>query len=193
MDSPGSSCSSVAVSTDFYPPLNLKVITPRLELHGATDELLAQLLPIVRDGVVGQHPYPFDDPMSLYEDNPLRERKWLQAIWRGRGNVRPGSWRLYFVILLGGQAVGMQDLIGVDFDTCRTVTSFSWLAPSARQQGLGREMRAAVLHLAFEGFGRRKRPARLSSTIRHLTACLRAWATNRTAATGPHGAANQPC
>jgi len=141
------------MSTDLYAPLNLKVITPKLELRGATDELLAQLLPIVRDGVSVGQPYPFDDPMSLYEDNPVRERKWLQAIWRGRGNVRPDSWRLYFVVVLGGQAVGMQDLIGVDFDTCRTVTSFSWLAPSARRQGLGREMRAAILHIAFEGFG----------------------------------------
>jgi|GEM_PF-5351671 len=81
------------------------------------------------------------------------ERKWLQAIWRGRGNVRPDAWRLYFVVMLGGKAVGMQDLIGVNFDTCRTVSSFSWLAPSVRQQGLAREMRAAILHLAFEGFG----------------------------------------
>jgi len=141
------------MSANLYPPLGLKVITPKLELHGATDDLLAQLLPIVRAGVVERQPYPFDDPMSLYEDNPVRERKWLQAIWRGRGNVRPDSWRLYFVIMLGGKAVGMQDLVGVNFDTCRTVTSFSWLAPSARQQGLGREMRAAILHLAFEGFG----------------------------------------
>ncbi len=124
-----------------------------MELRGATDDLLAQLLPTVRGGVVEGQPDPFDDPMSLYEDNPVRERKWLQAIWRGRGNVRPDSWRLYFVIMLGEQAVGMQDLIGVNFDTLRTVTSFSWLAPSARQQGLGREMRAAILHLAFEGLG----------------------------------------
>lgn len=136
-----------------YPPLNLKVITPRLELHGATDDLLTQLLPVVRGGVAERRPYPFDDPMSLYEDNPVREWKWLQAIWRGRGTVRPDSWRLYFVVMLGGKAVGMQDLIGVEFDTFKTVASFSWLAPSARQRGLGQEMRAAILHLAFEGFG----------------------------------------
>ncbi|AWN22144.1 GNAT family N-acetyltransferase [Deinococcus irradiatisoli] len=137
----------------FYPPLDVKVITPKLELHGATDDLLMQLLPIVREGVVGRQSDPFDDPMSLYEDNPVREWKWLQAIWRGRGNVRPESWRLYFVVLLDKQAVGMQDLIGVNFDTFKTVTSFSWLAPGVRQQGLGREMRAAILHLAFEGLG----------------------------------------
>ena len=141
------------MSGHFYPPLNLSVVTPRLELHGASDELLAQLLPIVRAGVAEQQPHPFDDPMSLYEANPLREWKWLQAIWRGRGQVRPDQWRLYFLVMLRGQAVGMQDLMGRDFDTRRTVSSFSWLAPGARQQGLGREMRAAILHLAFEGLG----------------------------------------
>ncbi|GGO31745.1 GNAT family N-acetyltransferase [Deinococcus humi] len=141
------------MSVNFYPPLDLKVITPKLELRGATDALLTQLLPIVREGVAERQPDPFDDPMSLYDDNPVRERKWLQAIWRGRGTVRPDAWRLYFVVMLGEEAVGMQDLIGVNFDTFRTVTSFSWLAPGARQQGLGREMRAAILHLAFEGFG----------------------------------------
>lgn len=141
------------MSVNLYPPLDLKVVSPKLELHAATDDLLAQLLPIVRAGVGDIRPYPFDDPMSLYEDNPVRERKWLQAIWRGRGNAHPDSWRLYFVVMLGGEAVGMQDLIGVNFDTFKTVASFSWLAPSARQQGLGREMRAAILHLAFEGLG----------------------------------------
>lgn len=143
----------MGMALSLYPPLDLKVITPRLTLHGATDERLAELLPVVREGVVGPPPYPFDDPMSLYEDNPVRERRWLQAIWRGRGTVRPDAWRLYFVVLLEGRAVGMQDLIGVNFDTCRTVTSFSWLAPGARGQGLGHEMRAAILHLAFEGLG----------------------------------------
>lgn len=141
------------MSYDLYPPLNVRVITPRLELHGATDDLLARLLPIVRAGVADGSPDVFDDPMSLYEDNPMREWKWLQAIWRGRGSVRPEQWRLYFVVMVDGQPAGMQDLIGVNFDDFRTVSTFSWLASGARGRGLGREMRAAILHLAFEGFG----------------------------------------
>ncbi|THF88733.1 GNAT family N-acetyltransferase [Deinococcus sp. KSM4-11] len=141
------------MAADLYPPLNLKISTPLLELHGATDDLLTQLLPVVRAGVAGSPPFPFDDPMSLYDDNPGRERRWLQAIWRGRGTVRPDSWRLYFAVMVEGQAVGMQDLLGREFDSFRTVSTFSWLAPGVRHRGLGREMRAAILHLAFEGFG----------------------------------------
>lgn len=98
-------------------------------------------------------PWAFDDPMSLYEDSPEREWRWLRGIWSGRGRVGAGSWRLYFVVVVDGEPVGMQDLIGIDFGTYGTVTTFSWLSPGTRGGGLGKEMRRAVLELAFEGMG----------------------------------------
>jgi RimJ/RimL family protein N-acetyltransferase len=136
-----------------YPPLNVQVHTPRLSLLGATDELLERLVPTVRKGVVTEPPWPFDDPMSLYEDSPEREWRWLRAVWSGRGRVSAGQWRLYFVVVIDGEPVGMQDLIGTDFATFGTVTTFSWLSPDVRGGGLGKEMRQAVLHLAFDGLG----------------------------------------
>jgi RimJ/RimL family protein N-acetyltransferase len=42
---------------------------------------------------------------------------------------------------------------GSDFTKFGTVSSFSWLAPGQRGRGIGTEMRAAVLHLAFAGLG----------------------------------------
>ncbi|WP_035859374.1 GNAT family N-acetyltransferase [Kitasatospora cheerisanensis] len=139
-----------------YPPLNLEVRTPRLTLAGASDELLERLVPTVRAGVADAEPWPFDDPSSFYQDSPDREWRWLRAVWAGRGRVNESFWRLYFVVLLDGEPVGMQDLIGVDFAKYGTVTSFSWLAPGHRGHGLGAEMRAAVLHLAFAGLGARE-------------------------------------
>ena len=47
----------------------------------------------------------------------------------------------------------MQDLIGINFAVLGTVSTFSWLQPSFRRRGLGTEMRAAILHLAFAGLG----------------------------------------
>lgn len=139
---------------DSYPPLAVKVTTPLLTLIGASDDLLAELVPLVRAGEALAEPAPFDDPMSLYEADPeVRVQRWLQGIWRGRGTVSVGFWRLHFVVVHEGRAVGMQDLIGQQFDLFRSVASFSWLVTSARGRGLGREMRAAVLHLAFEGLG----------------------------------------
>ena len=87
-----------------YPPLNLEARTPRLTLAGATDELLERLVPVVRAGVADAAPWPFDDPMSLYADSPDREWRWLRAIWAGRARVDQSFWRLYFVVLLEGDA-----------------------------------------------------------------------------------------
>ncbi|MFI6246460.1 GNAT family N-acetyltransferase [Streptomyces sp. NPDC051016] len=139
-----------------YPPLNVEVRTPRLTLAGASDELLERLVPLVRAGVADVEPWPFDDPSSFYADSPDREWRWLRAVWAGRARVSPDAWRLYFAVLVDGEPVGMQDLVGSDFARFGTVSSFSWLAPGSRGQGLGREMRAAILHLAFAGLGARE-------------------------------------
>ena len=147
---------TTATPLSAYPPLNVQVHTPRLSLLGATDELLERLVPTVRKGVATEPPWPFDDPISLYEDNPEREWRWLRAVWSGRGRVSAGSWRLYFVVAIDGEPVGMQDLIGIDFATFGTVTTFSWLSPDVRGRGFGKEMRQAVLHLAFEGLRARE-------------------------------------
>jgi RimJ/RimL family protein N-acetyltransferase len=140
-------------TTSAYPPLNVQVHTPRLSLLGATDELLERLVPTVRKGVVTGPPWPFDDPMSLYEDSPEREWRWLRGVWGGRGRVSASFWRLYFVVMIDGEPMGMQDLCGIDFTAFGTVSTFSWLNPDLRGSGLGKEMRQAVLHLAFAGLG----------------------------------------
>jgi RimJ/RimL family protein N-acetyltransferase len=146
---------TTSVTASSYPPLNLQVHTPRLSLLGATDELLERLVPVVRKGVVTAAPWPFDDPMSLYKDSPDREWAWLRGVWAGRAKVSDSFWRLYFVVVIDGQPVGMQDLIGNDFSAFGTVETFSWLSADVRSRGLGKEMRQAVLHLAFEGLGAR--------------------------------------
>lgn len=130
--------------------------TPRLRLRGATDDRLEQLVPIVRDGVVQNDELPFDDPMSFYETSPTREWRWLRAIWRARSRTDESWWRLCFVVDVDGRLVGMQDVIAEDFPSFASVTTFSWLAPGVRGQGIGREARSAVLHLAFAGLGARE-------------------------------------
>jgi RimJ/RimL family protein N-acetyltransferase len=118
-----------------YPLLDVRVTTPTLELRGATDELLDQLADVVRAGKTHADPAPYDDPMSFYETD------------------EPDAWRLYFVVMVDGRPVGEQTLTGAHFSTLGTVTTFSWLSSDQRARGLGREMREAVLHLAFDGLG----------------------------------------
>ena len=45
----------------------------------------------------------------------------------------------------------MQGVYARDFPTLRTVSSGSWLGHAFQGRGLGKEMRGAVLHLAFAG------------------------------------------
>jgi RimJ/RimL family protein N-acetyltransferase len=44
-------------------------------------------------------------------------------------------------------------LFATHFPTTRAVETGSWLVRRAQGRGIGKEMRAAVLHLAFEGLG----------------------------------------
>ena len=45
----------------------------------------------------------------------------------------------------------MQDLLGVQFAALGTIGTSSWLGPGYRGRGIGIEMRATALHLAFAG------------------------------------------
>jgi RimJ/RimL family protein N-acetyltransferase len=137
-----------------YPLLGVRVTTPTLELHSATDELLDELADLVRAGKTHADPAPYDDPISFYETDPdLRVAKWLRAIWRRRGTVEPDFWRLYLVVMVDGRPVGEQTLTGVNFATLGTCTTFSWLSVDERGRGHGHEMRAAIVQLAFDGLG----------------------------------------
>ena len=175
-----------------YPPLNVQVHTPRLLLLGATDELLERLVPVVRKGVATAKPWPFDDPMSLYKESPDREWSWLRGIWAGRCKVSDDFWRLYFVVVVDCEPVGMQDLIGLNFAALGTVETFSWLSPDVRGRGLGKEMRQAVLHLAFEGLGARQAETGAFVDNGASNGVSRPSATCQTASVGPPVAVRRP-
>jgi hypothetical protein len=91
-----------------YPLLDLAVSSPAVELRFATDDLLDELAEVVRAGKTHAQPAPYDDPMSFYEEDPgVRVARWLRAIWRRRGMVDEHMWRLYFIAVVEGKAVGL--------------------------------------------------------------------------------------
>lgn len=145
------------VNVSLYAPLNVVISTPRLQLRAASDERLEALAPLVAAGKATADPPPWDDPSAFYEPDPdVRVNRWMQAVWRGRGTVRSDAWRLYFAAFVDDEPVGQQDLTGHDFNDFGTVESTSWVTTDRRGQGIGTEMRAAILHLAFEGLGARE-------------------------------------
>ncbi|ELP71272.1 hypothetical protein STRTUCAR8_09846 [Streptomyces turgidiscabies Car8] len=113
-------------------------------------------------------------------------------MWAGRGRVSAGFWRLYFVVVVDGEPRGVQDLIGSDFATFGTVSTFSWLSPDVRGGGLGKEMRQVVLRLAFAGLGALvRRTVTRSPTTMPRTVSPQWWGICRTASPGTPGAASR--
>lgn len=135
-----------------WPLWDLRIRTPRLELRPVRESEMADLSELIDGGIHDPATMPFLIPFTD-APNPQRAhdsyRFWM-GCWAG-WSVE--SWRLVLAAYSDGRCVGSQDLQATDFPTLRTVTTGSWLGLPHQGHGLGREMRAAVLHLAFEGLG----------------------------------------
>lgn len=124
-----------------WPLHGLVLRTPDLELRGTSEA----------DATVLQSRKPADlrsDPSRTSVGHDV-----LQAYWRGVGSWAPDAWECSFTVVHEGELVGVQALEGKDFSVLRTVDSWSWLVPQVRGRGLGKQMRTAVLELAFRGLG----------------------------------------
>jgi RimJ/RimL family protein N-acetyltransferase len=136
----------------YWPLFDLRVVTPRVELRPPSDEDLAELAALAADGVHDPDFMPFSIPWT--EGGPeAAARSTLQFNWRLRADWKPESWHLSFVTVAGGEVVGMQGISGDSFAVTKTVETGSWLGLRHQGKGIGKEMRAAVLHFAFEGLG----------------------------------------
>lgn len=135
----------------IWPLFGLAVRTPRLELRYPSDADLVALASLTGD-IHDRGFLPFCQPWSLAPADE-RERGTLQFHWRARAELTAADWQLPLVAVVDGQVVGTQELLAKGFPVRRTVTSGSWLHRPRQGQGLGREMREAMLHLAFAGLG----------------------------------------
>jgi RimJ/RimL family protein N-acetyltransferase len=77
----------------------------------------------------------------------------VQRHWRTRGEWSEDDWSLDLAVFADGQVVGEQRVSARDFRVLREVSTFSWLGVRHHGRGIGTQMRAAVLHLAFAGLG----------------------------------------
>src|SRR5690242_5670857 len=126
--------------------------TPRLELRSPSPEQLAALAELADEGVHDPATMPFLVPWTDLPPGP-RGRSVVQHQWRQWGALTPQRWTLNFAVLAGGEPVGIQDVGGIEFAVTREVHTGSWLGRRHQGRGIGTEMRAAVLHLAFAGLG----------------------------------------
>jgi RimJ/RimL family protein N-acetyltransferase len=135
-----------------WPLFDLRVRTPQLELRMPTDDDLLALAEEVRAGVIADDRTFFVVAWHALP-SPALERQFLQHWWRVRGSWKPNAWHLPLTAVYRGRPVGIQSMLGEDFAIRRTIASGSWLGKAHQGHGLGTEMRAAMLALAFEGLG----------------------------------------
>lgn len=69
------------------------------------------------------------------------------------GEWSPEKWSLDLAVFRDGVPVGRQNIRARDLAVTREVSTGSWVGKRHHGQGIGTEMRAAVLHLAFAGLG----------------------------------------
>jgi len=137
---------------NWWPLFQLRLQTPRLELRLPTESDLADLATLAAAGVHEPDVQPFAVPWT--DTSPAeRARSTIQYHWAKRAAWRPDQWSLDLVVVHEGAVVGTQGLSAADFAILREVATGSWLGRAHHGQGIGTEMRAAVLHLAFAGLG----------------------------------------
>ena len=138
----------------YWPLFDLRVRTPRLELRYPNDDDATALAALAAKGIHPPDSMPFTTPWST-APSPKLEREALQHHWKSRGEFTAGRWGIPFATVVEGEIVGTQAVRASDFAVTRAVDSGSWLGQDHQGQGIGKEMRAAMLHFAFAGLGAR--------------------------------------
>jgi RimJ/RimL family protein N-acetyltransferase len=137
---------------DPWPLWGLVLRTPRLELRPDDDAGLVELMAEACRGVHPPEQMPFTTPWT---DAPQADmvRDGMAHHWSMRAASRPDNWHVQFLIRLDGRVIGAQSLIAKNFAESKEVSTGSWIGLRFQGQGIGTEMRAAVLMLAFDHLG----------------------------------------
>ncbi|HLE99024.1 MAG TPA: GNAT family protein [Gaiellaceae bacterium] len=138
---------------ELAPIFGLRLRTPRLELRlGSRDELV-ELGRLAERGIHSPDEMPFAVAWTdrVGEDDFLDE--FVAFHERHLDEWSPGDWTLNLLVWEGDELAGTQALFAGEFAERRWVATGSWLGGPFQRRGIGTEMRAAVLELAFRGLG----------------------------------------
>jgi RimJ/RimL family protein N-acetyltransferase len=132
----------------------LRIRTPRLELRlGSHDELLE----LGRLAELGVHA-PDEMPFAVAWTDGIGQPDFLESFVAFHEGAlaawSPQRWTLNLLVWEHGTLVGTQSVSGKGAHARgRPVTTGSWIGLGHQRRGIGTEMRAAVLELAFRGLG----------------------------------------
>ena len=137
-----------------WPLFGLRLRSEHLVLRLPRDEDLPAFVDLGKAGIHPPGEMPFGVAWSVLP-SPAFERGFVQHHWGMRAAWTPEDWTLNLMTELDGRAIGTQTLAAKDFAIHRTVHTGSWLGQAFQGRGFGKEMRSAVLSLAFDGLGAR--------------------------------------
>jgi RimJ/RimL family protein N-acetyltransferase len=134
------------VTYSYWPLFDLRLASPDLTLRPMREADLAAVSDLLPDDLELD---PAATRYGLSDEQVNRGIITHQAYWKAYGTWQPSAWRLGFVVSAANEIVGFQELEGNDFPLLRTVDTSSFLIGRVRGRGYGKQMRRAVLALAF--------------------------------------------
>jgi RimJ/RimL family protein N-acetyltransferase len=139
--------------TDLAPLYGLRLQTPRLQLRLGDRRELETLARIAERGIHPPDQMPFAVPWTDAVGEPGFVEGFVAFHEQALAAWTPESWTLNLLAFHDGAPVGIQGVGADRFAHERVVETGSWLGAAYQGQGLGTEMRAAVLELAFAALG----------------------------------------
>ena len=140
------------MSSSHWPLFDIRVRTPRVELRPPDEATMFALVDLADKGVHDPDFVPFLRAWTLEPDGE-RQRHSMQYYWRCWSGWSVEFWELPFAVRVDGELVGVQGMLAHSFQVTRTFETGSWLGLAHQGQGIGKEMRAAILHFGFDGLG----------------------------------------
>lgn len=140
------------VSHPFWPLFDLRIKTRDLELRYASDDDILAQAELAKRGIHDPDTMPFTVPWTR-RNSPELERGMLRHAWDTRAAWSPDDWKLIFAVVKDDEVIGSQSMSAKQFPVTRTVETGSWLGKEFQGKGFARQMRAAVLGLAFGHLG----------------------------------------
>lgn len=135
------------------PLYRLRLITPRLELRLGTPDELVEVHELARQGIHPPDEMPFKNPWTDHSADADFVDRCVAFHESALREWRPGRWSFNPLVFLEGRPIGSQGMRAENFPTRREVDTGSWLGQAFQGQGVGTEMRTALLELAFRSLG----------------------------------------
>jgi RimJ/RimL family protein N-acetyltransferase len=135
------------------PLYGLRLITPRLELRLGTQDELVEVHELARRGVHPPGEMPFENPWTDHSADADFVDRCVAFHESALREWRPERWSFNPLVFLDGHPIGSQGMRAANFPTRHEVDTGSWLGQAFQGQGIGTEMRTALLELAFRILG----------------------------------------